>query len=267
MEEKCCNSSQGAGIRPGLPATDGHKDVPRICPQFARGAVPGMGWRLRGSVPDWAGGSPGLWQRGKSSSPCSWRGFGLRDGGKAVSGLVAEPGLTPCSAQRPTNVCIRGAAETKSPLHLPDFVLVTLYYPIGEQGPQTPTAWLTPATLPMTASAPADHHNARLPQAAPAFLRELPSAHKRVWTPPQPRASHMCPQHLCCTLPTGSHACHVFPLLIQAAPAQPPRGPPSPHTNPLVLLPGPQLCTHTHSPLDTSQAPGEGGEKEGLLEC
>lgn len=69
-------------------------------------------------------------------------------------------------------------------LHLPDFVLVTLYYPMGEQGPQTPMACLTPATLmPVTALAPADHHNARLPQAAPAFLRELPSAHKRVWTP------------------------------------------------------------------------------------
>lgn len=85
------------------------------------------------------------------------------------------------------NGCSRNRVSAISPtasLHLPDFVLVTLYYPMDEQGPQTPTAWLTSATLlPVTASAPADHHHARLPQAAPAFLRELPSAHNRVWTP------------------------------------------------------------------------------------
>lgn len=67
---------------------------------------------------------------------------------------------------------------------------------MGERGPQTPMAWLAPATLlPVTLSAPADHHNARLPQAAPAFFKELPSAHKGVQTPPQTRACHMCPQH------------------------------------------------------------------------
>lgn len=73
------------------------------------------GWGPHGSVTNWPGGSPGLWHRGESSSPCSWRGIGLRDGGKAVSGLAAEPGLTPCSSPRPTSACIRGTEETKGP--------------------------------------------------------------------------------------------------------------------------------------------------------
>lgn len=37
--KKNANSSRGAGIRPGLPAKDGHEDVPRSYPQFARGVT------------------------------------------------------------------------------------------------------------------------------------------------------------------------------------------------------------------------------------
>lgn len=122
MEEKSSNSSQGARIRPELPAMGTrispgsalslHVELFPARVDLVHGNV--KGWRPHGSVPSWPGGSPGLWHRGKSSSPCSWRDIGLRDGGK-VSRSAAEPGLTPCSTPRPTSVCIRGAEGTKSP--------------------------------------------------------------------------------------------------------------------------------------------------------
>lgn len=150
-------------------------------------------------------------------------------------------------------------------LHLPDFVLVTLYCPIGENSPQTPVACLVPATLlPVTPSALGDHHRASLPRAAPSCLRELPSAHERVQTPLRTCATHERPHHLRCTRPTSSHAHHVPPLLAQPAPctaATHPQTPQHPQGRPCPPAPRPlpHRSAHTHSPLDTLQAPGEGG--------
>lgn len=124
---------------------------------------------------------------------------------------------------------------------------------------------LVPATLlPATASALGGHKGASLPRAAPSSFWELPSAHKRVQTPLQTHATHVCCPHQCCTFPTGSHAHHGPLLLAQSAPCVL-----SPAlTDPCVLPPhATQLCTHTLSALDTSQAPSEGGALQVLESC
>lgn len=74
-----CKPQMGTRMSPGS-ALSLHMEVfmPRV--DLVHGNV--KGWKPHGSVPDWPGGSPGLWHRGKSSSPCSWRGIRLRDGGR-----------------------------------------------------------------------------------------------------------------------------------------------------------------------------------------
>lgn len=112
----------------GLPATDGQKDVPRICPLFARGGVPAKGrfgpWKCqRVEAPQFcarlARGKPRAVAQRKVQFSLLLERYWTQGWWKAVSGLAAEPGLTPCSTPRPTSACITGAAETESLPFLP----------------------------------------------------------------------------------------------------------------------------------------------------